>query len=161
MNRLGVALIFILCMPLAAAPQQQPATAQPHADYSREPFVIEQYFTTARFENDGTSERDLTVRIRVQSDAGAQQLKELVFDFDSSSEKMEVRYARVRQPDGTIVTAAADAVKEVSASIARDAPAYGNAKEKHIAVPSLAPGTTLEYEIATRVVTPAGRNRAR
>ncbi len=154
MNRLGVALIFILCMPLAAAPQQQPTATQPHADYSREPFVIEQYFTTARFENDGTSERDLTVRIRVQSDAGAQQLKELVFDFDSSSEKMEVRYARVRQPDGTIVTAAADAVKEVSASIVRDAPAYGNAKEKHIAVPSLAPGTTLEYEIATRVVAP-------
>src|SRR5271156_3433781 len=49
------------------------------SNYSQEPFVIEQYYTTARFENDGTSQRDLAVRIRGQSDAGVQQLGELVF----------------------------------------------------------------------------------
>ena len=123
------------------------------ADYSQEPFVIEQYHTTARFENDGTSERDLAVRIRVQSDAGVQQLGELVFGYNSANEVMDVRFVRVKKKDGSVVTATADAVKEMTASVARDAPEYTDYKEKHVTVPSLHAGDTIEYEIATRTVT--------
>src|SRR5215472_14082020 len=50
------------------------ATSQSAPDYSQEPFLIERYHLTARFENDGTGERDLEVRIRVQSDAGVRSL---------------------------------------------------------------------------------------
>lgn len=121
---------------------------------SREPFIIEQYFTAARFENDGTGERDLTVRIRVQTEAGAQQLRELVFAYDSANEQMDVRYLRIRKADGTVVAAGSEAAKDATAAAVRDAPAYADYKEKHIAVPALAPGDTLEYEIATRIVTP-------
>ncbi len=46
------------------------------------------------------------------------------------------------------------AVTEDTASAARDAPAYANSKEKHIAVPPLQPGDILEYEIVTRIVHP-------
>ncbi|MFZ3217816.1 MAG: DUF3857 domain-containing protein [Candidatus Acidiferrales bacterium] len=132
----------------SAAPPSSPA------DYSQEPFVIEQYYTTARFENDGTGERDLSVRIRVQSDAGVQQLGELVFGYNSANEVMDVHYVRVKKQDGSTVTAAADAVKEMTAAVARDAPEYTDYREKHITVPSLHPGDTLEYEISTRTVTP-------
>src|SRR6202046_2463777 len=134
---------------VAASPGEKPAPAS----YSQEPFVIEQYYTTARFENDGTSQRDLAVRIRVQSDAGVQQLGELVFGYNSGNEQMEVRTVRVRKPDGTIVTAAPDSIKEMTASAAHDAPMYTDYKEKHITVPSLHAGDTIEYEIVTRTLT--------
>ena len=130
-----------------------PAPKPPPADYSQEPFVIEQYHTTARFENDGTSERDLAVRVRVQSDAGVQQLGELVFGYNSANEVMDVRFVRVKKKDGSVVTATADAVKDMTASVARDAPEYTDYKEKHVTVPSLHAGDTIEYEIATRTVT--------
>jgi Flp pilus assembly protein TadD len=130
----------------AAAPQSSP-------DYTQEPFLIEKYYSTARFENDGTGERDLDVRIRIQSEAGLQALGELVFGYSDANEKMDVRSVVVHKADGTSVTAGPDAVKEMTAPIARDAPVYIDYKEKHITVPSLRPGDTLEYSIATRIVT--------
>jgi len=131
--------------PPAAAPQSPP-------DYSQEPFVIEKYYSTARFENDGTGERDLNVRIRVQSDAGLQALGELVFGYSDANEKMDIRSVVVHKADGTNVTAGPDAVKEMTAPIARDAPVYTDYKEKHVTVPSLRPGDTLDYSIATHIV---------
>src|SRR5271163_1104513 len=94
--------------PAASARSAHPQRAnsvpnQTPAEYSQEPFVIESYTTTARFENDGTGEQDLAVRVRVQSDAGAQQLHELVFRYDSANEKLDARIVRVHKADGTIV----------------------------------------------------------
>lgn len=158
MKRLSVAVLCVFFFCAGASSQQSPAPAaaekQAQPDYSQEPFVVEQYRTTARFETDGTGERDLAVRVRVLSDAGVQQLGELVFGFNSANEKMDVRYVRVRKADGTVVTAAPDAVKEMTAPVARDAPVYTDYKEEHITVPSLRPGDTLEYDIVTRLVTP-------
>jgi Flp pilus assembly protein TadD/transglutaminase-like putative cysteine protease len=153
--------VLLLCALLALAtfaPQRETASTlqeqKSATDYSQEPFVVEQYHTTARFENDGTGERDVAVRVRVQSDAGVQQLGELVFGYSSANEQMDVRYVRVRKADGSTVAAAADAIKETTAPIARDAPVYTDYKEKHITVPSLHAGNTLEYDILTRLVTP-------
>jgi tetratricopeptide (TPR) repeat protein/transglutaminase-like putative cysteine protease len=167
MTRLYAAAFCALLFASLAAAQQSNSTQNPSpaatktapqksspADYSQEPFVIEQYYTTARFENDGTSERDLAVRVRVQSDAGVQQLGELVFGYNSANEVMDVRFVRVKKKDGSVVTATADAVKDMTASVARDAPEYTDYKEKHVTVPSLHAGDTIEYEIATRTVTP-------
>jgi len=138
-----------------AATSATPAPpAQTAKDFSQEPFVVEFYSTVARFENDGTGDREVVARIRVQSDAGVQQLGELVFGYNSANEQMEVRYVRVRQPDGTIVTASSDAVKEMTSTVAREAPVYTDLREKHITVPSLHKGDTLEYDIVTRLVTP-------
>jgi tetratricopeptide (TPR) repeat protein/transglutaminase-like putative cysteine protease len=159
------AICALLFTSLAAAQQPisgrnpSPASTKPAApksapaDYSQEPFVVEQYVTTARFENDGTSERNLAVRIHVQSDAGVQQLGELVFGYNSANEVMDVRFVRVKKTDGSVVTASADAVKDMTASVARDAPEYTDYKEKHVTVPSLHARDTIEYEISTRTVT--------
>ena len=108
----------------------------------------------AKYESDGTGERDLTVRIHVQTDAGAEQLRTLVFNYDSANEQMDVRYLRIRKADGAVVKAGADAAKDATPAIVRDAPAYADCKEKRVTVPALAPGDTLEYEIATRIITP-------
>ena len=137
-----------------------PATQNPPAaGYAQEPIVIEQYFTKVRFENDGTGERDLFVRVRVQSDAGVRQLGELVFGYNSANEQMDVRTMRVHKADGSVVNAGLEAVKEISGEVERDAPAYTDYKEKHITVPSLHSGDTIEYEIVTRIVKPLAPNQ--
>ena len=107
-----------------------------------------------RFENDGTGERDVTARIRIQSDAGVQTFGQLRLGYNSANEQLDVRYVRVRKPDGSVVTAGPDAITDMTAPVARDAPVYTDFKEKHVTVPDLAPGVTLEYETVTRLVTP-------
>lgn len=167
MKRLGTVIFNIFVFPfiiLGAPPQsgtpdpasqtQASPNSQTTPDFSQEPYVIEQFHTRVRFENDSSGERSVTMRVRVQSEAGVQQLGELVFGYSASNEEMNVRYVRVRKPDGTVVTAAADAIKEMTAPVARDAPVYTDYKEKHVTVPSLHVGDVIEYEVATRVVTP-------
>jgi tetratricopeptide (TPR) repeat protein/transglutaminase-like putative cysteine protease len=167
--RPGLLSILVLAIPVAAQqPPAQPVTApasaqsgtapiapsQSPADYSQEPFVIEQYYSSARFENDGTGERGLSVRIHVQSDAGVQSLGELIFGYSAANEQMDIRSVIVHKADGTSVTAGPDAVKDMTGAIANDAPVYTDYREKRVTVPSLRPGDTLEYQIATRMVTP-------
>jgi tetratricopeptide (TPR) repeat protein len=169
MRRLGMILLCLLVLPGAgnaqartgseAAPAVRSSQGKPPEnalppEYSKEPFIIERYDTTARYEDDGTGEQNLAVRIHVQSDAGAQQLHELVFRYDSANEQMDVGVLRVHKQDGTIINGASDAVTDATAPTVRDAPAYATDKEKHIAVPLLAVGDTLEYEITIRLVLP-------
>ena len=157
---LFASLFCLLILSTSASAQQSPppraARTQPQhpGDYSQEPFLIERYYTTARYENDGTGERDLAVRIRVQTEVGVERLGQLAFGYSSENEQLEVHFVRVQRADGAIVSAGSDAIKEVTTLVARDAPAYADYKEKHITVPLLHPGDTLEYEIATRMVTP-------
>src|SRR5271154_1269643 len=102
MNRGFVSLLWVLFLSSTLSAQQQarpaPATAQLNTaksttpDFSQEPFVIEKYFLAAKFENDGTGERTLSSRIKVQSDAGVQQLGELIFGYNAASEKMDVHF---------------------------------------------------------------------
>jgi len=153
-------LCFISCAAVsqAQAPGTRSRVQHSHPDFSHEPFVIEQYATTARFENDGTEEEDLHVRVRVQNDSGVAAWRELVFGYDDKRERIDVRYARVRKADGNTNEVPTDAIKDTVAAAAHEFPAYANCKEKDIAVPSLAPGDTLEYEIAQRVFAPAAPN---
>ena len=55
------------------------ATLSPNtapAPYSKEPYVIEKYTSSMRFENDGTSTRSIIARIRIQSAVAAEKFKE-------------------------------------------------------------------------------------
>lgn len=128
------------------------------ANGSKDAVVVEKYVRSVKFQNDGTGERDLTVRMRVATAAGALQLRSLSFNYDSTSEKMELGYLRVRKPDGSVVNSSASAATEEPAadpSAATSAPAYANEKRLQVALPALSVGDTLEYEIVTRIVTPA------
>jgi tetratricopeptide (TPR) repeat protein len=123
-------------------------------DYSQEPFVFEQFHIRARFEKDGTGRREMTVRVRVQSEAGVQQLGQLIFGYNSANEKLEFSYVRVRKADGSVVSASAGDIQDLSAPIAREAPVYTDFRQKHVTVPGLRPGETLEYQTVTDVHTP-------
>lgn len=137
----------------AESSKTAPDAAKP-VDYSREPFIVEQMITRMRFENDGTGRRDVTARITVQSDAGVEQLGQLVWGYSSANERMDVNYVRVRKSNGSVVSASPDAVQDLTAPISREAPMYTDYHQKHVTVPALRPGETLEYSYTVTLRTP-------
>ena len=140
-----------------SAPADDSATANPSskaADYSQEAAVYESYHTVERFENDGTGSKNVTARIRVQSEAGVDQLGQLIFGYNAANQKFDIDYVRVRRADGSVVTASPDAVQDVTAPVLREAPVYTDYREKHVSVPALRPGEILEYSITTTTNTP-------
>ncbi len=137
----------------AKTDDQPSAPTSVKADYSKEPVVIEQLHVQYRFEGDGTGSKRQFVRARVQSEGALQQWGQLRFGYNSASEHCEIRSVRVVKPDGSVVTAGADAVQELNEPIQRNAPVYTDYREKHVTVPGLRPGDVLEYELVTSIHT--------
>jgi tetratricopeptide (TPR) repeat protein len=139
----------------AFAAAQTPSTATQATekaasrDYSDEGYVVEQLRNSYHFETDGTGKHELYAKVRVQSEAGVQQWGQVVVGYNSANEKIEIPYLRVLKKDGTTVTAPADAVQDLSTPIEREAPVYTDFRQKHITVPGLRPGDTLEYDMVT------------
>ena len=132
------------------------AASKPEAtkhDYSQEAFVVEQYKSIYRFENDGTGRKETVARIRVQSEAGVQQWGQIQVGYNSANERVEIAYVRVIKADGTVVKAGDDAVQDLSAPLEQQAPVYTDYRQKHITVPGLRPGEVLEYDIVTVIHT--------
>jgi len=123
------------------------------ADYSKEAVVIEQLQVRYRFENDGTGRKEQVVRAHVQSEAALQGWGQLRFGYNSANERLEIPYVRVIKPDGSVVTAGADAVQELNEPIQRIAPIYTDYREKHVSVPGLRPGDVLECHTVTVIHT--------
>jgi tetratricopeptide (TPR) repeat protein len=154
--------------PTPVAPAQTPSTTATPAekaadaaktvakspDYAQESFVIEKMHSRYRFEADGTGRKEITARIRVQSEAGVQQWGQLQEGYNSANERVEIPYVRVLKEDGTIVKAGDDAVQDLSAPVEHEAPVYTDYRQKHITVPGLRPGEVLEYNMVTVIHTP-------
>src|ERR1043166_4130643 len=66
-------------------------------DYPQEAYVIESQRTAYGFENDGTGRKEVSGRIRVQTEAGVDALGQLVFGYSAASEKLDIQYVRVRK----------------------------------------------------------------
>ena len=130
-----------------ATPAQSPEAAKQKSDYSQEAVVIEQLKTTYRFERDGTGQREAVLRAKIQSDAGVERFGQLVLGYSSANEKLDMDYVRVHKADGTVVNATTSDIQDLTAPIAREAPIYTDARQKHITVPGLRPGDTLEYRM--------------
>lgn len=139
-------------------PQTPAQVTDKKRDYSQEAVVIEDVRTSYRFERDGTGQRDLTLRAKVQSEAGVERLGQLVIGYSSGNEKLDMDYVRVRKADGSVVNAAASDVQDLTAPIAREAPIYTDLRQKHITVPGLRPGDVLEYRMVWTVTTPLAQN---
>jgi Tfp pilus assembly protein PilF len=123
----------------------------PQDDFSKEAYVLEMLRTRVRFEADGTGSRELTGRIRVQSEAAIHDLGLLRFSYASTFESLNIDYVRVRKPDGTVVVTPASDVQEVDSGVSRQAPMYTDQREKHIAVKALGSGDVLEYRMVWTV----------
>src|SRR5512147_769234 len=75
------------------------------ADYSQEAYVVESQRTAYRFENDGTGRKEITARIRVQTEAGVEAFGQLIFGYSSANESVQIPYVRVLKSGGVVVTA--------------------------------------------------------
>ena len=138
----------------APAASPPPAEEQKKPDYSQEPFLVESLDTHARFENDGTGRVETTTRIRVQNDDGVRALDELVFSYNGATERMDIPYVRVRRADGATIVAPDGSIQDLAAQAVRDAPLYSDAREKHVRVPALHPGESLEYQVLETIQQP-------
>lgn len=125
-------------------------------DYSQEPFVYENVRGKLRYESDGTGVREISARIRVQSALGLQKVGQLVFDYNAANESVEIRSVRVIKPDGSIVVTnnGPETVQDLSAPVAREAPMYTDARQKHVTVAGLGVGDIVEYEVITTTTKP-------
>ena len=138
------------------APGQEPpvapgAKAPVPPDYSQQAYVVEHYRQAQRFENDGTGREEQEASIKVTSEAGVQALGQLKLGYSAFSDKLEIEYVRVRKPDGTVITAQDSAIQDLTIP---DAPVYTDYHQKHISVPSLRPGDTLEFKYVRTIVNP-------
>jgi len=140
-----------------AAQKPMPAD-QKQPDYSQEAFIIEQLKSSYRFENDGTGQRELSSRIKIQTEAGVQTFGQLIFPYSSANEKIEIEHVRVHKRDGSVVNASETNVQELTAPVSRSAPVYSDLKAKHVTVPGLRPGDSLEYRIVWQVTAPLAPN---
>jgi len=167
------AIARLLCLPILAitpilaaqhgalAPSRAPVAVQPETaqkdsrakKYSSEPYVIEQYTTAIRFDDDGTAERIVTARIHAQTEPGTARLSDLVFNYDSAHEQFNLVSLRIRTPSGASTTPT-PSVMNLSTAAVRDAPAYADFKEARVAVPELHAGDVLEYQVSIRLVHP-------
>lgn len=129
------------------APPAPTFAKSPETDYSKEPYVIELLQQNIRFEADGRGQREVTVRARIQSESAVREFGLLVYPFASSFESLDVVYARVRKPDGTVVETPASDVQELDSAVSREAPMYTDEREKHVAIKSLSPGDILEAQL--------------
>lgn len=140
-----------------AAEKPQPGPEKP-PDYAGEAFVVEQIKTSFRFEKDGTGQREMRMRAKIQSEAGVEGFGQLVFPYTSANEKLEIDYVRVHKAGGGVVTAAEGSVQDLTAPVASGSRIYTDLRQKHVTVPGLRPGDVLEYHVVWRVHTPLAPN---
>ncbi len=147
-----LALLFAGIVTAQSPDPSKSSTFKP--DYSQEASVVEQYSEKYKFENDGTAVKEVSARIRVQSDAGVKSAGLLAFKYASGTGPFEIEYVRVRKPDGTTVDTPADSIQDMPVEITRQAPFYSDLREKHVAVKGLAVGDVLEYKTTDRTTKP-------
>jgi len=146
--------VLILTTAVSAAAQASPKPADLKPDYSKEAFVDEEDTTKVVFENDGTGTREITFRLRVQSDAGVQRYSVLSLPYQEATETIEIIYVRVRKPDGTVIVTPAENILDMPSDITRQAPFYSDQHEKHVAVKGLTAGDVLETQTRWHVTKP-------
>ena len=143
----GRLLLLFALVAGSAWPQSPGVSPAPAQDYTREPFVVEQLQTDIRFEADGKGSRETKLRVRIQSESAVRQFGLLVYPFMASFESLDVVYARVHKPDGTVIDTPASEIQELDSAVSREAPMYTDQREKHIAVKALSVGDTLEVDL--------------
>lgn len=136
----------------ATAAAGVPSGSQP--DYSKEPFIEEEYSMEVAFENDGTGNRVQYYRVRIESDAGVQKYSVITFPYESATENIAVDWVRVKKTDGTVVVTGPDGIRDMPASITRQAPYYSDVREKQVAVKGLGVGDVLEAQVRWQITKP-------
>jgi hypothetical protein len=95
---------------------------------------------------DGSGYREHTLVARLQSDAAAKKYSVITLPYASSSEHIELAYARVRHPDGTIAETQSSDAMDMPTPVTQRAPFYSDQKELQLPLRGLRLGDTLELK---------------
>jgi len=141
---------LIACQPQSVQSQTQPVATAPTCSptlYPDEAIVIEKAETVFRYESDGTGEKVLYFRARIQNEAGARQFSVLSLAYAAANETPTIESIVVHHADGTSTeTPAADAMA-MPVPVTQQAPLYSDLKNLQVPVRSLRAGDTLEYRV--------------
>lgn len=118
-------------------------------NYSSESFVVEKIAAEFLFAADGTGQEERSIRIRIQSDAAVKQFGVLTTSYRAAFEHVDLLDARVTKPDGTIVVTTDADAQDAPSSVAAQAPAYSDSREKQLPVKGLGVGDVLEWRTKT------------
>jgi hypothetical protein len=122
-------LVFLYaCVPCAC--YSQTSAAGTPDKYRNEALVWEHLDTTIRMHADGTGERLVHVRVRLQSEGAAREFSVLSVAFASAYETAGIDYIRVRKPDGTVIETPSGDAMEMPAPVTSEAPLYSDLKVK-------------------------------
>src|SRR5260370_32718848 len=94
---------------------------------------------------DGTGSKVTSVAVRVQSEASLKQLGVLSLPFASGTEHVEIVYARVKRPDGTVIETRVNQAIEMPSPVTTAASFYSDLKQMQLPIRSLRVGDTLEW----------------
>lgn len=142
--------LSLTLLPLAlglAAPLQA-------TDFPGEPLVTERVAVSYRFEDDGTGRNVRELRVRIQDEAGVQQLGQILFPFVGGRERLEIAVFRVVRSDGTVAAEAPARVEELPAPVSAMFPVYSDLKILHVTAPALRVGDTLELRLVDELMNP-------
>lgn len=153
---LELLLLVALTIPAAAQTPVPTSTPEPQkADplsFSKDATVIEDLQVKVRFENDGKAVYETSLRAKIQSESAVRSNGLIAFSYFASNESLDIKYVRVRKPDGTLVETPLESVQDLTSDVARSAPMYTDQHEKHVAVKGLSVGDVGDAHICAVVV---------
>ena len=149
------ALAQIVPAPELKNPPPPPASAS--TDSAKQAYIATSQDSKVTVAADYTYTAEMALEIRVQSQAGVQQLGVLNFTYASQTCKAAFDYARVRKADATVVETPLTGVQDQPAAATQQAPMYSDLRVIQLPVKGLSPGDTIQYKITvhcTHVLVP-------
>lgn len=144
-------LLLLLLLPVICVAQPVPVSpyhelisaAGKPADYPEQPLLVVFDTTHVDVDTTGLSHKRMHVLTKVLTPAGIAKLRAVRFDYDPSSNKMELTRARIHRADGKI--------EDIDLAAAKDMPQpqhliYWGARMKLLPIPPLEAGDALEVE---------------
>jgi Domain of Unknown Function with PDB structure (DUF3857) len=140
-----------VCQPARCQQPAPPATEKPEAKPAgpETPAQIELLETHIRFEADGTSRKEVHVRVHINSELGVRQFSRLTFDFNRSYEQIEIPLVHITHASGGSADILPSAVTDQPNSAVAGAPAYQDVRVKSVRILGLEPSDVLEYRVIT------------
>ncbi len=152
------ALAYFLapCSDVARAlPQEAKPPAPISAEKSAEagapqvPARLELLETHYRFEEDGSSRKEVHTIVKINSELGVRQFAHLNFEFNQAFESVEIPLVRVTHSSGGTADVLPSAITDNPNPAVAKAPAYQDVRVKSVRILGLEPSDTLEYRVIT------------
>ena len=143
-----LALVFVYAPVCFAQAKTAVPSAHPVApSYNGEAVVVEKAETVYRYEADGTGEKEIHERLRLQSDAGVRQFSVLSLAYASATESPQIESVVAYHSDGSTTDTPISDMMSMPAPVTQQAPLYSDLKQLQIPVRGLRAGDVLDYKV--------------